>query len=1024
MSHTTNSRKLARIKGKMLLLLLIAIFKSTFFLYGQCGLQYNIAIDLSNYTPGQVLTNEICIPAVQFVDPDVHVFIDGAAISTIPWLDFTTSMENSNQELHVKLFTKVGQCVPLPPGKAACGAPILPAQCQGQGLTQPACNAAGFAGADRSQCYTVTVVAYGNCSVHSLCVFLPKLMVMTGPANTEGINNVGKNLDFSNGRNDEDYKWTVDGGLPSFLTFTDDAGKDAQLQLKSSGDVAPTTFTIRSTSTKQGCDAGTFTFTVSSKKEPVFVGDPIDMFLVVDVSGSMGETAICACKGSSGCPDPPGKSKLKYLKEQINQLYAQMKTLARAEDRIGLVSFHTTSTIEKTLVPFSDPSILTLVNAWDDNGYNTTCIGCGLKDAVGQLQAMNPTHKKFIILMTNGMQNETPEIEWTDGTKSTVKVGAITFNKALGITVIPIAIFTPSGDYRDLLNALGTGTGVSVVKDVCESNLSLLTAYTTAAMSIGSPKLVTFKRDVFSGNTATGTFTVNEDLDKLLVNIINVGNQNFTSFKIEKNVSNVWTDITSLGAITPALAQSSIRRLFTMNFPAVLNGSPLNSSGDYRYTVTSSIPGIPYEFSVIIDDHGVKHFAYAGQPYDQTDRSMPLTANIYFNGSPVTNATVVVSLESPIASFSNNFSRANISGMQVTKVPLTERGKTAGFGSPYIKHITIKNAAIDALRVDGDRMNNADRKYFVLKHENNFGTVFQAQGNTITLAHQGNGSYQGQFTGTQHVGLYTMHFLITANVPGVGTITRMEEKDVFVNFGKPILDKSNLYVMWEQPILISFTPKDAHDNLLGPGHADQISIYMSKGSASAAIDYLDGKYVAKLNGINIDDDPDIIIRIRKDVLYNGKLSGLSRKRAFISINAGYDFPQGTLDSAYTSNLMFELKGGYRFWKKLGLQAHLGYYGFKGKGSNSNESIIGGGLGAFYRFPITNSQGWNMIVELNGGYYKPKHTDGAFGINGGVGFNAFLSYKLSLVLEGKYYTIYTKPDNTNFIGTTIGLKFHF
>lgn len=1041
MKHLTNSRPALRNYRNLLLTLLIFVWQAgpSWLAFNSVYGQYIVSLPLSGYSHDGVgvLSNAILVSEDIFNSPNVSVTVNDGVQNwivlenplpiTIPatqisWLRFKgTSLGidvtgDGVKDYKIELMVPTGQCVPIPAGPGVCTAPAN-------------CSAvAAYATATRSKCYRVDVTAFTLPSSHSLCVFGPDPLTISGPALTQGKNGQQSDIAFSLNRLDENYTWNLVEN-PAFLTLADGTGKDALVKfLAPLTDLAEQTFHIHVKSNVQSCDEATFTFKVSSKGDKVFTGSPIDVVLVVDVSGSMGEKAVCACQGKPGCPDPPNRSKLNYLKQEINSLYLLMQGLARPEDKVGLVSFHTTSKIEKTLVPFSDNSILSIVGGWNDNGYNTTAIGQGLQSAVSLLT--NTLHKRYIILMTNGMQNEAPFLQWTDESKSSVKVGSTVFNNSLGITVIPIAIFTPSGEYRNLLNALGKGTGVSVVKDVCESNESLVQAYTDAAISLGSPKLVTFKRDVFAGSVGTGTFTVNENLDKMMVNVINVGSQNFSSVKIEKNISNTWTDITALGTISPAMAQSSIRRLFTISFPAVLNGSPLNSSGEYRYTVNSSLPGIPYELTVIIDDHGIKHSVFKGEEYNQTGEPINLGASVFYNGSPVTDATVVVSLDSPVASFSSAFSHAGINGMQVTKVPLTERGTTtgitgkAGFGVPYIKHFEIKNAAIDALGADGDRMNNADKKYFVLRHEKGFGTVFEATGNTIPLIHQGNGIYKAPFTGTNNVGLYTMHYLITGNVSGIGAITRMDAKDVFVNFGKPVLSASNLYVMWEQPILISVTPKDGSGNLLGPGQGDQLSVYLSKGSSSAANDYLNGQYVFRLNGLTDNDDPDVIIRVNKDVLFNGKLSGLNWKKGFLTLQGGYDFPQGNLSSGYNSSYLGELKVGYRFWKKFGAQAHFGYYSFKAKSSGSNMNIFGGGLGGFYKYPITTSQGMGIIAELNGGYYKPNQYDGAFGYNGGLGLNVFINYKLSLVLEGKYYSIYTKPDNINFISTTIGLKFHF
>jgi hypothetical protein len=109
---------------------------------------------------------------------------------------------------------------------------------------------------------------------------------------------------------------------------------------------------------------------------------------------------------------------------------------------------------------------------------------------------------------------------------------------------------------------------------------------------------------------------------------------------------------------------------------------------------------------------------------------------------------------------------------------------------------------------------------------------------------------------------------------------------------------------------------------------------------------------------------------------------------------------------------------------VGAQVHLGYYSFETASENPNLNTFGGGLGLFYRLPLSSGQGWNMIAEVNGGYYKPKDIDGEFGFNGGLGLNAFLNYNLSLVIEAKYYSIQTSPSTMNFLSTVAGLKFHF
>lgn len=132
--------------------------------------------------------------------------------------------------------------------------------------------------------------------------------------------------------------------------------------------------------------------------------DPVDIVLVLDVSGSMNDPA-------PGTTTP----KIQILKDSVTLFLETWKDYAVPGDRIGVVYFGNDA------VPYGTPPLLkTFTTEWQairshvqvQPAGGWTAMGAGLHTAVQGLGAFDPMNprRRHVILFSNGMQNRSPMI--------------------------------------------------------------------------------------------------------------------------------------------------------------------------------------------------------------------------------------------------------------------------------------------------------------------------------------------------------------------------------------------------------------------------------------------------------------------------------------------------------------------------------------------------------------------------------------------------------------------------------------
>lgn len=741
--------------------------------------------------------------------------------------------------------------------------------------------------------------------------------------------------------------------------------------------------------------------------------EPVDIVMVIDKSGSMGDPADC-----NGAP--ASMSKMEYLRAKVLTLFNSMQgsfSSSTLDHKFGLVSFSNNAQPEIAMTLFNDSGLSgnfsTKINGILPDG--STSMGAGIREAISMLGGTNPlpTRTRVIMLLTNGIQNTAPMVE-DDGTNIRIGSPANIVLTNSDIEIIPYAIFTPDGAYMDLLNRLTALNGTSAweittTPRVCDVTSNLQTDWVQAASATGSPKTVAFKSGILAGLTGTETFNVTENMDQLTLYVSSVGTHDYTNIKVEKKSGATFTDITALGNIIPPMTTPSKHRVFTVTFPTA---SIPSAMGEYRFSFTATQPNLSYDASAIVDDRGLKQ-AFHIMPIIAAGEKMFLGTQLKQSNLPVTDATVRAIIYAPKKRLNESFASKSVPSqfIKVSGPWRTQRedGKVVVLSDRdgYIKNISINHPTLPSFLKEGNRMKIGEKKYLILLNETNFEEVYDREiVATVPLKHEGNGIYRAIYGGTKKTGLYYVRMEAEGTHPIIGAYKRFEEKTPLVRFGTPDTKRSCLFVLYENPLIIMMKPIDIEGNLLGPNQTSAIKVRVNGGSASDLTDYLDGRYVFTLYPSSANDDPTISITIHDRFLYRGPLSGLTHKRWYFSLNGGFAQSDGSgWSNGYKDGYFGEGRLGVRIYKKIGLQLKAAYYTFPNNIENQANYNIGSvGLGVTYRQWFNILTGFYGQGEIGLGMYKPKNLTWEQGLNAGVSLFKPLNHFINASIDVGYHNI--------------------
>jgi von Willebrand factor type A domain len=771
-------------------------------------------------------------------------------------------------------------------------------------------------------------------------------------------------------------------------------------------------------------------------------GLPVDVVMVVDVSGSMGD--------SDGCVSAPSLSKIDYLKSKMGAMYSSMRTsfMSNPAHRFGLVTFSNTASTPVSLQSFSTTSnIDAQINSMTAAG--ATSMGAGLVAAVNMLGgvAPNSSRNRVILLLTNGMQNTSPMVERSGASTIINTTPTVTTLSGSDIKIIPYAIFTPDGTYMDLLNGLAAlngsnAWGVTTAARICNIGENLQTNWINGGSLTGSPRQIAFRKGQIAGSNGTEEYTIKEQMDQLTLYVSSVGNVNYTGLKVEqKSGGGNYTDITALGTITPSLSTPAPYRVF------VLGG--VSTVGDYRLSFTANQPNVFYESSAIVDDRELKQDFFA-MPVVAAGEPLFLGTSLRQSGVAVTDATVRAIIYAPKKRLNNNFAGQRVPSqfIEVTNPPWQKGGfgrenpdnwfqkqstvlvgENAAFKSRgkdgYIKRFAITHPTLPSFREEGSRMKNGEKKYIILMQETDFDKVYEREiVATIPLQHEGNGIYRAQYKGTQKAGLYHVRMEAEGTHPNIGAYKRFEEKTPVVRFGTPDKKRSQLFLLYQDPMILMMRPVDIEGNILGPHQESAIRIALSNGVAYDLTDYLDGRYVSRLS-VPAGTDPTVTITIYERILYRGPLSGLNPLRWSFGAQGGLFSPAGDLANGWSPAVFGEARLGYRVYNQFSLVLKGGYQRLTTSvGAEAKADLTHVGLGAGWQEWFNVLNGVYAYGTIHGAAYRWQNNwYGGWSI--GTGLRKPLTHYLNVTLDAQRHQVNgAAPANFQFYTTGLGLELRF
>jgi Mg-chelatase subunit ChlD len=202
-----------------------------------------------------------------------------------------------------------------------------------------------------------------------------------------------------------------------------------------------------------------FTFTYNITPSGTFtdlVRDPVDISLVLDVSGSMSYPMI---------PNQTNPTRLKTLKDSVTVLLDDLKTM-NAKDNIGIVKFSNLASTVTNLTEVGTTSayanLYTKVSALSSGG--STNIEDALNVSKNMLTSSTSQRKKFIVFVTDGYANTYRKGTSYVSNRAEARLRAMQRADEiapLGIPVYMIALGTPGSDEidPDLMDYIAQKTG-------------------------------------------------------------------------------------------------------------------------------------------------------------------------------------------------------------------------------------------------------------------------------------------------------------------------------------------------------------------------------------------------------------------------------------------------------------------------------------------------------------------------------------------------------------------------------------
>ncbi|MGD2035487.1 MAG: S8 family serine peptidase, partial [Bacteroidales bacterium] len=406
---------------------------------------------------------------------------------------------------------------------------------------------------------------------------------------------------------------------------------------------------------------GTYTITINGQSVPegpqpyaiaisgdgsITERDPVDVMLVLDLSGSMLSPACPACD-----------TKLQVLKDAVELFVRLWSAVTVPDDRIGINYFKTNITPltigGDVLVPLigNTSTIIPDVQSKTTTIFDLTAMGGGLQSAINTLT--DATKPRNIILFTDGMQNVNPMVIKIDD--SPPGEFHLEIDNEPGRTPSNISPTTPPTVLDDVLdikiNTIGVGTSpsyIDILADIADET-SGLTKITTApdndlrrfyveelidVLRDYSPQLLGYRYGSLSGGSATETFAVSNGAKKLILKC---------SWKRGTKLS---LTVSKDGVTVPA-GNASVNgpyyQIFVFDFK---EDTTFTSGGEWNMMIKGE-EGASYEVAAIVDEPELNYLFTIGEQKQTVGDPLIMDVRLSYDGRPITDAKVRARILSP-----------------------------------------------------------------------------------------------------------------------------------------------------------------------------------------------------------------------------------------------------------------------------------------------------------------------------------------------------------------------------------------
>jgi hypothetical protein len=703
--------------------------------------------------------------------------------------------------------------------------------------------------------------------------------------------------------------------------------------------------------------------------EPLKFGTPVDIMLVLDLSGSMGSPACSGCR-----------NKLPVLQDAVSLFMTLLQSVTVPADRIGVRYFSSTVTTYPASGDLVTPSNQIATDVNNQMASGMTAMGGGLQSAINKI-LLNAIQSRNIILFTDGMQNVNPLVDRIDDSPPAgafhLQIAPSTqLDLSSGIAIHTIGVgATPP--FTQMLSDIASKTGGNTYLTTDpDANLQPFFVNTLIkSLRDHTPQLLGYRRGTLGAKSVAEVFTSNNSSRKMVL-ALSWKRGDSLSFHVEKD----GVDLTDAGRIV----RGAFYQAFVVDVPVTVHNRTIASGGDWIMRITGA-PGASYDAMAISDESVLTYEVSVGPADRAVGDPLELHARLAFGGRPISDAAVTATVLKPKRGVGTLLSVNATPAPPVGFQP--EPGATA-----------------------------AQNKMQLLLQNPDLWRSIQPTENTITLQTRGDGNYTSSFTGTNVEGAYTVVFRLEGQRDDVGKYRRTETVSKSIHFGRPKLSASSLRA---EPIgetsdgrrfRLFFRPRDRFGNYLGPDYADRIGVSLASGTVGTdKKDLVDGGYTVSLL-VPRGSDPVVTVTVMDEQLYHDRLSKILSKPNAFSLHAGISLPHGSFKSTYKNGFGITAGFEHRLSNTFSLAALLGYNRFETVTTGAHLDLyhVSGSLETFLTSgPLV------VFIDAGGGAYHMNPGATKAGVHAGLNIEYEVSSTLSLGGSYRLHTVFTDGEATTF-----------